>query len=105
MISVFVDSLEFDTIIGLLDFERVEAQRVCIDMEFSADEFIDYANVCEVIQSEFKEQKFYKIEDALEYFSIKFKENYPSLNSFYMKISKTQIIKNATVGAKIIKNY
>jgi dihydroneopterin aldolase len=51
LISVFVDSLEFDTIIGLLDFERVEAQRVCIDMEFSADEFIDYAKVCEVTQS------------------------------------------------------
>ena len=79
---------------------------VFIDMVVCAlKDNIGYAKVCEVTQSEFKEQKFYKIEDALEYFSIKFKENYPSLNSFYMKISKTQIIKNATVGAKIIKNY
>lgn len=105
MIGVFVDGLEFDTIIGLLDFERIEAQRIRIDMEFSADEFIDYAKVCEFTQSEFKKRKFYKIEDALEHFSIKFKESYPSLKSFYMKISKTQIIQNAIVGVKIRKNY
>ena len=105
MISVFVDSLEFDTIIGLLDFERVKTQKIRISMEFKAYEFIDYADVCKITQEEFNKQKFYKVEDALEYFSVKFKELYPTLEQLYMKISKINIIPNAKVGAKIVKNY
>ncbi|MCI7364637.1 dihydroneopterin aldolase [Campylobacter lanienae] len=105
MISVFVDNLEFDTIIGLLDFERVNSQKICVSMEFEACEFVDYATVCEITQREFNENKFYKVEDALEYFAIKFKATYPSLTKFYMKISKIEIVPNAIVGAKILKNY
>ena len=105
MISVFVDNLEFDTIIGLLDFERVNSQKICVSMEFEACEFVDYAAVCGITQREFNENKFYKIEDALEYFAIKFKAIYPSLTKFYMKISKIEIVPNAIVGAKILKNY
>lgn len=105
MISVFVDDLEFDTIIGLLDFERVKSQKIRVSMEFIADEFIDYAVVCKFTQKEFDNQKFYKVEDALEYFSFKFKDIYPTLKEFYMKISKPNIIVNAIVGAKIRKNY
>ena len=105
MISVFVDNLEFDTIIGLLDFERVNSQKICVSMEFEACEFVDYATVCEITQREFNENKFYKVEDALEYFAIKFKATYPSLTKFYMNISKIEIVPNAIVGAKILKNY
>ena len=105
MISVFVDNLEFDTIIGLLDFERVNSQKICVSMEFEACEFVDYATVCEITQREFNENKFYKVEDALEYFAVKFKAIYPSLTKFYMKISKIEIVPNAIVGAKILKNY
>ncbi|ARR01195.1 MULTISPECIES: dihydroneopterin aldolase [Campylobacter] len=105
MISVFVDELEFDTIIGLLDFERVSLQKICVSMEFQASEFVDYAVVCKITQEEFNHQKFYKVEDALEYFSTKFKDLYPTLKKFYMKISKINIISNAVVGAKIVKNY
>ena len=105
MISVFVDNLEFDTIIGLLDFERLNSQKICVSMEFEACEFVDYATVCEITQREFNENKFYKVEDALEYFAIKFKAIYPSLTKFYMKISKIEIVPNAIVGAKILKNY
>lgn len=74
-------------------------------MEFEACEFVDYATVCEITQREFNENKFYKVEDALEYFAIKFKATYPSLTKFYMKISKIEIVPNAIVGAKILKNY
>ena len=81
MISVFVDNLEFDTIIGLLDFERLNSQKICVSMEFEACEFVDYAAVCEITQREFNE------------------------NKFYMKISKIEIVPNAIVGAKILKNY
>ena len=61
MISVFVDNLEFDTIIGLLDFERLNSQKICVSMEFEACEFVDYAAVCEITQREFNENKFYKV--------------------------------------------
>ena len=49
--------------------------------------------------------KFKKVEEALQYFKNNFKEIFPSLEYFYMKISKVKIISNATVGAKIEQLY
>ncbi|AII14126.1 dihydroneopterin aldolase [Campylobacter iguaniorum] len=105
MISVFIENLEFETIIGLLDFERIEKQKITVQAEFRAKEFVDYAKTCEFIQAKFDKKKFGTVESALEYFKTKFKKKFPTLEYFYMKISKVDIIPNAIVGAKIQKFY
>ncbi len=105
MITVFVEDFKFKTIIGLLAFERVKRQKIRVDMGFKADEFIDYTFVCEHTRNEFEKMKFKKVEEALQYFKNNFKEIFPSLEYFYIKISKLKIISNATVGAKIEQLY
>ncbi len=105
MISVFVEDLRFETIIGLLDFERSAPQEIKIDASFEASEFIDYAHVCDYFKFEMQKQKFVKVEDAIEFFVNDFKRKYPTLKCLNLKISKTKIISNAIVGAKIQHFY
>lgn len=101
MITVLIENLEFKTIIGMLEFERTKAQKIKIDAKFQAHEFIDYALVCEIIENEFNKNKFVKVEDALNYFCDFFKKKYPTINYFFMKIIKKEILQNADVGAMI----
>ena len=69
--------------------------------KFQAREFIDYALVCEILENEFNKNKFVKVEDALNYFCDFFKKKYPTINYFFMKIIKKEILQNADVGAMI----
>ena len=105
MITVLIENLEFKTIIGMLEFERTKAQKIKIDAKFQAHEFIDYALVCEIIENEFNKNKFVKVEDALNYFCDFFKKKYPTINYFFMKIIKKEILQNADVGAMIEKIF
>ena len=101
MITVLIENLEFKTIIGMLEFERTKAQKIKINAKFQAHEFIDYALVCEILENEFNKNKFVKVEDALNYFCHFFKKKYPTINYFFMKIIKKEILQNADVGAMI----
>lgn len=101
MITVLIENLEFKTIIGMLEFERTKAQKIKINAKFQAHEFIDYALVCEILENEFNKNKFVKVEDALNYFCDFFKKKYPTINYFFMKIIKKEILQNADIGAMI----
>ena len=101
MITVLIENLELKTIIGMLKFERTTTQKIKIDAKFQAREFIDYALVCEILENEFNKNKFVKVEDALNYFCDFFKKKYPTINYFFMKIIKKEILQNADVGAMI----
>ncbi|MSN96165.1 dihydroneopterin aldolase [Campylobacter sp. FMV-PI01] len=105
MITILVEDLEIECIIGLLDFERKIPQKICINAKFRADEFVDYSYVCEVLKDSFENEKFLKVEDGLNFFAKKFKENFKSLGYFYMKIMKPNIILDANVGAEIEMIY
>lgn len=105
MITVLIENLEFKTIIGMLEFERTKAQKIKIDAKFQACEFIDYSLVCEILENEFNKNKFVKVEDALNYFCDFFKKKYPTINYFFMKIIKKEILQNADVGAMIEKIF
>ena len=101
MITVLIENLELKTIIGMLEFERTTTQMIKIDAKFQAREFIDYALACEIIENEFNKNKFVKVQDALNYFCDFFKKKYPTINYFFMKIIKKEILQNADVGAMI----
>ncbi|MDA3058167.1 dihydroneopterin aldolase [Campylobacter sp. VBCF_05 NA6] len=105
MIQVLIEDLKFDAIVGILDFEREKKQEILVSAKFSADEFIDYAKACEFIKFSFEREKFLLVEDALNFFAKSFKTQYKSLNYFYMKIYKTQILADAKVGAQIEINF
>jgi len=100
--QIHIEALTFDTIIGLLDFERDRPQRVIIDLEATYDykdeNFIDYAAMVSFIQSELNEKKYTLLEEALLGIKNRLYTNYSQLQTLQVKISKPDILPNCTVA-------
>lgn len=105
MITTLIKDYEFNTVIGMLDFERTTPQKVRINAEFQSRGFIDYVEVINFIESTYNECKFETVENSLDICARNLKEKFGSLTFLKMEILKTEIIKNALVGAKIEIKY
>jgi dihydroneopterin aldolase len=105
--QVSIKELEFKTIIGILDFERVQKQRIIVDLNFyyklDKREFIDYAKVIKLIKKEFKNKKFYLIEDAVESILNSLFKKYPTIKRTFIRVTKPDIIKDAKVSVSASK--
>ena len=100
--TIHIEDLTFDVIIGLLDFERDKPQRVIINLEASYeyrdDAFIDYADMVSLIQNELKEKRYTLLENALLGVKEVLYANYPQLQALSLKISKPDILAQCTVS-------
>jgi dihydroneopterin aldolase len=105
---IVIEELTFKAIIGILEEERVNEQLVVvnckIDYEGKAN-FINYAEVCDLIQNTIIEKGFELIEDAIEFIEKKLLEKYPQMKALYLQIKKPEILKNALVGVEILRKY
>ncbi len=105
---IIIENLKFNAIIGILPIEREKAQKVIVNAEIEyegKENFIDYAEVCDIIENLMKEKNFLLIEDALEAIEYVLSEKYPQMKSLKLKIQKTEILKNALVGVEILRKY
>jgi len=99
--TIHIENLEFQCIIGILDFERVNEQDIIINCEITydyVDEFINYAEVTELIKNKMILEKFLLIEDALTNLSANLKRNFPLINSLNLKITKPSILSDVQVS-------
>jgi len=100
--TIHIEDLTFDVIIGLLDFERDKPQRVIINLEacydYSNDKFIDYADMVLLIQNKLKEKRYKLLENALLGLKEVLYTAYPQMNSLIIKISKPDIVPDCTVS-------
>ena len=99
--TIHIDELRFQCIIGILDFERTTEQDVIIKVEISynyQDEFINYADVAQLIKSEMINSKFLLIEDALSSLSLKLKEEFSLIKLLTLKITKPSILPGCQVS-------
>jgi dihydroneopterin aldolase len=100
--TIHIEDLSFDVIIGLLDFERDKPQRVIINLEasydYSDDNFIDYADMVLLIQNELKEKRYELLENALLGLKEILYTAYPHLQTLSLKISKPDILPDCTVS-------
>jgi len=100
--NIHIEALEFDVIIGLLDFERDRPQRVVIDLEASYDyrdeNFIDYADMVFLIQKELKENCYKLLEEALLGIKALLSATYPHIQTLRLKISKPDILPQCSVA-------
>jgi len=100
--TIHIDVLEFDVIIGLLDFERDRPQRVIIDLEasydYSNENFINYADMVLLIQKELKEKRYELLEEALLGLKNKLHIAYPQLKTLKLKITKPDILAECSVA-------
>ena len=100
--TIHIDSLQFDVIIGLLDFERDKPQRVLIDLEasydYSNENFVNYANVASLIKKELKEKRYELLEEALLGLKNILFSTYPQLKTLKLKIAKPDILTECSVA-------
>ena len=102
--TIHIESLRVDAIIGLLDFERDREQRIEIDLEAvysydSSDQsFINYAELAEIIELRLKKKQFFLLEEALLDLKEQIIAIYPAIESLKLKISKPDIIDHCTVA-------
>lgn len=106
--TIHIEDLTFKCIIGLLEIERHNPQKVIINLELDydyTDAFINYADLASLIETQLQEKKYELIETALnELFSLII-YTYPSMKRLFIKISKPDILPNCRVSVSKVKNY
>ena len=99
--TVYIEDLKFQAILGILDFERTTPQDIIVNLKIDynyTDSFINYADVSSLIKSHMIEEKFLLIEDALSSISKKLKKEFPLIDTLYLKITKPSILLDARVS-------
>lgn len=105
-----ITQLNFKTIIGLLDHERIEPQTVIIDCLIdydyvNKDSFINYALLVVLIESTMHKEKFELIETALTVLTNDLKANFPAILNIDITITKPDIIANCEVAVTHRKSF
>ncbi len=110
MMQIIIKDLTFETIIGILEEERLSPQKVIlhvkINYNYSQKNFIDYAQIAFYLEEQMKKEAYFLIEDALEDLSQKLLHLYPQILTLKIKIYKPSILPNAIVGVarKVSRN-
>ncbi|MDU9764850.1 FolB domain-containing protein [Helicobacter pylori] len=104
--GVHVHNLVFETILGILEFERLKPQKISVDLDLFYTElpnkaYLDYMEIQEIIQNTMREKQYLLIEDALKDLSQILKTRYSAISELYLKISKLEISPNSQVGASV----
>ena len=69
-----------------------------INYNYTKNCFIDYSIILKIIEKLLIEKKYKLIEDAIEEIGRTILRDYPQIISLYLKISKPNIIPNASVA-------
>jgi dihydroneopterin aldolase len=100
-VQISIEDLEFETIIGILDFERINKQKVRINctIDYVYDkQFLDYALVTKHIEKQMVDKEFELIEEALLSLKSSLKREFPLISTLFLKISKPDILANCEVS-------
>ncbi len=104
--GVHVHNFVFETILGILEFERLKPQKISVNLDLFYTElpnkaYLDYMEIQEIIQNTMREKQYLLIEDALKDLSQILKTRYKEISELYLKISKLEISPHSQVGASV----
>ncbi|EJC05594.1 folB domain protein [Helicobacter pylori Hp P-11b] len=104
--GVHIHNLVFETILGILEFERLKPQKISVNVDLFYTElpnkaYLDYMEIQEIIQNTMREKQYFLIEDALKDLSQILKTRYKEISELFLKISKLEISPNSQVGANM----
>lgn len=104
--TVHIHNLVFETILGILEFERLKPQKISVNVDLFYTElpnkaYLDYMEIQEIIQNTMREKQYLLIEDALKDLSQILKTRYKEITELFLKISKLEISPNSQVGASM----
>jgi len=102
--KILIENLTFETIIGIQDFERTTPQSVkidcIIDYPYLNGNFINYAEVTQIIEMTLNHEQFELIETALEHLTLTLKTTFPSIEKLTLTIRKPDILAHCSVGVE-----
>ncbi|QEF31983.1 dihydroneopterin aldolase [Helicobacter pylori] len=104
--GVHIHNFVFETILGILEFERLKPQKISVNVDLFYTElpnkaYLDYMEIQELIQKMMRENQYLLIEDALKDLSQILKTHYKEITELFLKISKLEISPNSQVGASV----
>ena len=104
MYTIYIEDFQIEAIIGILDFERTNSQRIIVNCvltyERQGEDFLDYAKVSHLIEKMLIDRQFLLIEDALEMVTNMLKKHFLGIKSIKLKLSKPDILTNCTVSVE-----
>ena len=102
--TILIESLTFECIIGILEHERLTAQKVVIDCiidyDYSPNIFINYADVANHITHNVQTNHFFLIEEALQSLSDSLKKEFVPIHKLTLTLRKPDILANCTVAVQ-----
>ncbi len=99
--TIHIEDLKFQCIIGILDFERITPQDLIVDFscEYTyKDIFINYVDIVDLIKNSMINHKFELLEHAILSLKSEIIKEFPLINSYTIKLSKPSILDNCTVS-------
>jgi dihydroneopterin aldolase len=99
--TIHIEDLRFQAIIGILDFERTTPQDLIINLTITyeyIDEFINYADVIFEIKNEMQKKQFHLLEDALAEISKTLQNKFSKIHTLTLKITKPSIMPDCMVS-------
>jgi len=106
--KIYIEDLRFQAILGILDFERVTKQDIVINLTIDynyKDEFINYAEIVNILKTDMIDYKFLLIEDALKHLAKRLKKQFPLIQILNLKISKPSILEDCVVSVEEIYKF
>jgi dihydroneopterin aldolase len=106
--TIHVEDLKFQCIIGILDFERVTPQDVIINLTVDyvyENEFINYVEITDTVKFNMIENKYMLIEDSLSDISLKLQEKFSTIKTLHLKITKPSILPDCKVSVSHFYNF
>lgn len=100
--TIHIEDLTLDVIIGLLDFERDKPQKVILNIEtsyeYSDDKFVNYADIVALLEEKLHKERYELLENALLGLKTLLISTYPQLQTLTLKIAKPDILPQCTVA-------
>lgn len=99
--TIHINSLMFETIIGLLPFERTAPQRITIDVVVEyiyQKNFIDYAMLVILIKNHLHQKEYHLLEEALLGLKEEIFSHHSNITMLFIKIIKPDILSDCKVG-------
>jgi dihydroneopterin aldolase len=100
--TIHIEDLTFNVIIGILDFEREKPQRVIVNViteyEYNSQDFINYADIVLLIENELNQKHYQLLEDALLGLKSLIITTYPHIKTLSIKIAKPDILPHTSVA-------
>jgi len=107
--TIRIDELRFDAVIGLLDFERETEQPVIVDLEIDYDytsgSFLDYAAITDEVVTHIREKRYELLEEALLGLENLLRRRHPEILRLKSRITKPHILPHARVSVALERIY